>query len=168
MTQPPPPPPAGAPPHGAQHGPYTFDATRGEWIYTAAAPPAYQQPQPPKQRKVWPWVVGAVAVACVMFVGLLAALGSSSEEKPAEPDRKTQAIGLCEQQLGGSSKFPDKATFPGSTITDVAPNKWVVGGTMQAPNMYGEVRVTEFLCSVSYNPDTDRYFSEITEANERE
>ncbi|WP_430336023.1 hypothetical protein [Rhodococcus sp. ACT016] len=74
-------------------------------------------------------------MAGVLFLGFLVAISGTSAVIKPEPDHQAQAIYLCEQQLTRSSRFPDQATFPGSTITDITTNKWVVGGTMQAPNM---------------------------------
>lgn len=157
MSQPPQAPQT--PPHGAQHGPYTFDANRGEWIFTAAAPPAgYPPVQPPKKRKVWPWVVvGVVVVLVVGFFALVVTSSSTSHED--------DAIELCESLVRDNATSPSSVQFVGSTASAKGTNKWEVRGDVDWQNSFGATVRNGFACQVQYNPDTQMYTGQITEQN---
>lgn len=161
MTQP--------PPHGAQHGPYTYDARIGQWVLTAPAPvagypagqPAPMAPSGNKRR--WPWVVGAVlgTLLVVLLLDSIAWGGSHTEPDPQ------QAVSLCERLVRDGSRSPSTVTFVGTAANPAGQNAWNVVGKADGQNQFGGIERVAFTCEVTYDPEDSSYHGTITEVKDQ-
>jgi hypothetical protein len=106
-------------------------------------PPAFQDP--PKRRKVWPWIAGAVFAVAILGVGTFALL-STGEEPPSGPVANEPAAAV---RIGGACTGEgSRSDTIGGDQVRCASGRWVSAEPAEAPIVTPELSNFELTVKV--------------------